>query len=89
MSQKSVALSAGMDCSYLSGIERGRRPPPRDRQVERLAQALGATKEEVETLYLALALSRAYQAGAPLWGAAGSVRTQKLPLGRPAKQAPD
>lgn len=85
LSQKFVALSAGMDCSYLSGVERGRRPPPRERQVERLAQALSATREETEGLYLALALSRAYLAGAPLWGEAGIVQMGKRRFDRPAR----
>lgn len=78
LSQKAVALSAGVDCSYLSGVERGRRPLPRDRQVERIARAMGATKEEFEALNLALALSRAYQAGAPLWGSIKLAHSKRL-----------
>lgn len=46
LSQKALAISAGMDQSYVAGLENGRRPPPRDRQIARLAQALHATPEE-------------------------------------------
>lgn len=67
LSQKTLAISAGLDTSYLAGIESGRRPLPRDRQLDRLATALGASNEEKKALQLALALSRAYQAGAALW----------------------
>ncbi len=67
MSQKALSLSAGMDSSYVSGVERGRRPPPRDRQLERLIEALGASEEETHALRLALAVSRTCRAGASLW----------------------
>lgn len=46
LSQKALAISAGMDQSYVAGLENGRRPPPRDRQIARLAQALQASQEE-------------------------------------------
>lgn len=46
LSQKALAISAGMDQSYVAGLEHGRRPPPRDRQIARLAQALQASPEE-------------------------------------------
>lgn len=46
LSQKALAISAGMDQSYVAGLENGRRPPPRDRQIARLAQALQASPKE-------------------------------------------
>lgn len=58
LSQKAVAISAEMDQSYLAGIEAGRRPPPRDRQLERLACALNAAPEEIKELREARALTR-------------------------------
>lgn len=50
LSQKALAISAGMDQSYVAGLENGRRPPPRDRQIARLAQALHASPEEYARL---------------------------------------
>jgi transcriptional regulator with XRE-family HTH domain len=58
LSQKAVAVSAEMDQSYLAGLEAGRRPPPRDRQLTRLAAALNATPEEIKELREARALTR-------------------------------
>ncbi|MEJ1129073.1 helix-turn-helix transcriptional regulator [Variovorax sp. CCNWLW225] len=57
-SQKELALTAGMDQSFLAAIERGRRPPPQLRQVKRLIEALHATAEEAEQVMLAWELSR-------------------------------
>lgn len=57
MSQKALALSAGFDQSYVSGLEVGRRPPPRDRQLTRLALALKATDQELTELKTARALT--------------------------------
>lgn len=56
--QKVVSLSAGMDPSYVSGLEVGRRSPPRDRQLLRLASALNATEEELTQLKTARALTQ-------------------------------
>lgn len=67
LSQKALAISAGMDISYLAGIESGRRPLPKDRQLDRLVRALNANNEEMTTLQLALALSRVSQVMAALW----------------------
>lgn len=53
MSQKALALAANMDQSYVAGIETGRRPVPRERQVFRLAKALDATQEELADLLAA------------------------------------
>lgn len=58
LSQKAVAISAEMDQSYLAGLEAGRRPPPRDRQLTRLAAALNATPEEIKELREARAITR-------------------------------
>lgn len=58
LSQKEVAIEAGMDQSYLAGMEAGRRPPPRERQLVRLINALEATPGEEKELRDAHALSR-------------------------------
>lgn len=58
LAQKALALSAKMDQSYLAGLEAGRRPPPRDRQLDRLIAALQATPEEIKELREARALSK-------------------------------
>jgi transcriptional regulator with XRE-family HTH domain len=56
--QKEVALSAGIDQSVLAGMESGRRPPPKSRQLQRLLQALAPTAEERNQVQLAWELSR-------------------------------
>lgn len=66
LSQKAVALAAGMDTSYLSGLESGRRALPLPRQVERLAKALELSDGEAAMLKLSLALALAYQATGPV-----------------------
>lgn len=53
MSQKALALAAHMDQSYVAGLETGRRPVPRERQVFRLAGALDATENELAELLAA------------------------------------
>lgn len=58
LSQKVVAIEAGMDQSYLAGMEAGRRPPPRERQLVRLINALEASPGEEKELRDAHALSR-------------------------------
>ena len=58
LSQKKVALDAGLDQSYLAGVERGRRPPPRLEILERLCAALGATENERRSLRRSAALTR-------------------------------
>lgn len=58
-SQKRLALESGLDQSYLAGVERGRRPPPRDAVVKRLANALKLSAEESHTFLGALAAARA------------------------------
>lgn len=47
-----------MDQSYLAGLESGRRPPPRDRQIQRLLVALAATEEEATQLFAAKAVTK-------------------------------
>lgn len=53
MSQKALALAANMDQSYVAGLETGRRPAPRERQVFRLARALNASEIELAELLAA------------------------------------
>lgn len=74
MPQKQLALSAGLDQSYLSAIERGARPPPRDEQLSRLLSALQASDGERLWLYNArfvydlqkCAEKRSWDSAAPL-----------------------
>jgi transcriptional regulator with XRE-family HTH domain len=56
--QKQVALEAGIDPSYLGGLERGRRDAPAVAVFDRLTRALAATDEEREWLRHALAVAR-------------------------------
>lgn len=51
LSQKRVALDAKLDQSYLAAIELGRRPPPRDRGLAQLADAVHASDEEKQRLF--------------------------------------
>lgn len=57
-SQKSVALDANLDASYLAGLEHGRRPPPRQELLSRIALALHASPEEFHRLKKAVALTK-------------------------------
>ncbi len=56
--QKQVALTAGIDQSALAGIEGGRRPPPKLRQLQRLLQALAPSDEERQQILQAWDVSR-------------------------------
>lgn len=58
LSQKAVALEAGMDQSYLAGLEAGRRSLPREKQLLRLANALQVTDQECQELREARAFSK-------------------------------
>jgi len=62
LSQKAVALDADMDQSYLAGLETGRRPPPRERQLKRLFCAIQATEEEKINLKKAMVLYKIFKA---------------------------
>lgn len=62
LSQKAVALDTGMDQSYLAGLETGRRPPPRDKQLHRLFAAIQMTDMEKCILQKARALYKLFQA---------------------------
>lgn len=46
MSQKALALEAGLDQSVLAAMESGRRSPPRDAVLKRLMSAFNATEDE-------------------------------------------
>ena len=58
LSQKAVAIIAGMDQSYLAGMEAGRRSPPREKQLLRLIEAIQATPEEEKELRESHAFAR-------------------------------
>lgn len=45
LSQKALALSSGLDQSYVCGVEKGRRTTPRPDAVEALAEALGHSSD--------------------------------------------
>ncbi len=47
MSQKALALQAGIDQSVLAAIEHGRRPPPKDEVLRRIVIALGLSEAEL------------------------------------------
>ena len=51
LSQKALAIAVSMDPSYVSGLESGRRPAPKARQIARLAHALNATSAEQALLH--------------------------------------
>lgn len=70
LSQKAVSLLAGMDQSYLAGLEAGRRPPPREKQLLRLIKALRATPDEERELREAHAISR-------LVGVVGDINSER------------
>ncbi len=57
-SQKFIAMQAGLDASYLAGIEHGRRPPPRQTVLERILGALCVTPEERLELKSAIAIAK-------------------------------
>lgn len=78
VSQKVLSLSAGMDPSYLSGVEVGRRPPPRDRQLVRLATALNATEAEIAQLKIARALTQISRAACEFRGESEPVLARLL-----------
>jgi transcriptional regulator with XRE-family HTH domain len=48
--QKQVALEAGIDPSYLAGLENGRRPPPEKSTLNAIIQALALTSDETTEL---------------------------------------
>lgn len=56
--QKTLAADAGIEASYLAGLERGRRRAPSHRVLERLLKALGATSAEREEVRHAIAVGR-------------------------------
>lgn len=58
LAQKAVAILAGLDQSYLAGLEAGRRPLPRDKQLKRLTDAMQATVDEIQALRDARAIAK-------------------------------
>lgn len=56
--QKTVALSAGIDPSYLAAVERGRRPPPKRELVTKVIAALHLSAADRATFLEAAALDR-------------------------------
>lgn len=58
LSQKALSILAGMDQSYLAGLEAGRRAPPREKQFSRLISALETSESEEQELRAALAVSK-------------------------------
>jgi len=57
-SQKFIAIEAGLDASYLAGIELGRRPPPRQPVLEKILTALCATPAERQELKRAIGIAK-------------------------------
>lgn len=62
MSQKALALEAGIDQSVLAAIEHGRRPPPKDEVLRRIVTALGLSEAELIELELGRLASRLVKA---------------------------
>jgi transcriptional regulator with XRE-family HTH domain len=58
LSQKALSIMAGMDQSYVAGLETGRRSPPKEKQICRLIQALETTPVEEQELRAAHAISK-------------------------------
>lgn len=58
ISQKSVALTAGIDASYLASVERGRRPPPRKKIARKVLAALALSPADEAIALEAAALDR-------------------------------
>lgn len=56
--QKTVAYAAGLDPSYVAGLEKGRRDPPRREILDKLCEALAATPAERERLHRAALASK-------------------------------
>ncbi|MQY72258.1 MAG: helix-turn-helix domain-containing protein, partial [Dehalococcoidia bacterium] len=50
LTQRELAEKIGVDFSYLSKIENGVLPPPSEKVILRLAEALNADKDELITL---------------------------------------
>ncbi len=58
LKQKELALRLGYEPSYLSAVERGDKGVPKEDFVNRLIRGLNLDREEQETLYRALRMSR-------------------------------
>ncbi len=57
--QKQVAFEAGIDPSYLAGLENGRRPPPEKQTLKAIIRALALTPDETNQLTAQAASERA------------------------------
>ena len=64
LSQEGLAFEAGLDRTYISGIERGRRNPSL-KSMQRIAEQLGVTLDKVFIIALALAQERPRAAAKP------------------------
>ncbi len=73
LSQKALAILAGMDQSYLSGLEAGRRAPPKEKQIGRLICALETSEMEEQELRAAIAVSKMLDATNGLQSGKGKV----------------
>lgn len=73
MSQKALSILAGMDQSYLAGLEAGRRAPPKEKQICRLMRALDTSAKEEQELRAAHAISKMVEATDGLQSGKGRV----------------
>lgn len=73
LSQKALAILAGMDQSYLSGLEAGRRATPKEKQIGRLICALETSELEEQELRAAIAVSKMLDATNGLQSGKGKV----------------
>ena len=73
LSQKALSILAGMDQSYLAGLEAGRRAPPKEKQICRLIRALDASNTEEQELRAAHAISKMLEATDGLHSGKGRV----------------
>ena len=61
ISKKSLSSVSGLDPSYLSGLESGRRPVPRNQQIYKIANALCLSEAETEQLMEAKIVSKLHK----------------------------
>jgi len=73
LSQKALSILAGMDQSYLAGLEAGRRAPPKEKQICRLISALDTSENEEQELRAAHAIAKMLDATDGLQSGKGKV----------------